>query len=62
MERLEGYGTALAEIQPFKEGDVLILHSVSGRNPVIIDLALAAKEKRRQNYRFNKQNVFAISH
>ena len=45
MERLEGYGTALAEIQPFKEGDVLILHSVSGRNPVIIDLALAAKEK-----------------
>ena len=61
MERLEGYGTALAEIQPFKEGDVLILHSVSGRNPVIIDLALAAK-KRRQNYRFNKQNVFAISH
>ena len=45
MERLEGYGTALAEIQLFKEGDVLILHSVSGRNPVIIDLALAAKEK-----------------
>lgn len=45
MERLEGYGTALAATVDFKEQDVLILHSVSGRNPVIIDLALAAKEK-----------------
>lgn len=45
MERLEGYGTALAQTQPFASGDVLILHSVSGRNPVIIDLALHAKEK-----------------
>ncbi|EPI00746.1 hypothetical protein D920_00746 [Enterococcus faecalis 13-SD-W-01] len=45
MERLEGYGTALAATIDFKEKDVLILHSVSGRNSVIIDLALAAKEK-----------------
>ncbi|KRM99900.1 sugar isomerase domain-containing protein [Loigolactobacillus rennini] len=45
MERLEGYGTALASTVAFKPGDVLILHSVSGRNPVIIDLALAAKKK-----------------
>lgn len=45
MERLEGYGTTLASTIPFKAGDVLILHSVSGRNPVTIDLALAAKEK-----------------
>ncbi|HIY93075.1 SIS domain-containing protein [Companilactobacillus sp. HBUAS56275] len=45
MERLEGYGTALASTVNFKEGDVLILHSVSGRNPVIIDLGLAAKKK-----------------
>ncbi|MBO0453289.1 MULTISPECIES: sugar isomerase domain-containing protein [Enterococcus] len=45
MERLEGYGTTLASTVPFKNDDVLILHSVSGRNPVTIDLALAAKEK-----------------
>ncbi|MFZ4864207.1 SIS domain-containing protein [Enterococcus casseliflavus] len=45
MERLEGYGSALAATQPFTAGDVLILHSVSGRNPVIIDMALHAKEK-----------------
>lgn len=45
MERLEGYGTALAEVQNFKNGDILILHSVSGRNPVIIDLALSAKNE-----------------
>jgi len=45
MERLEGYGRALAGNVAFKENDLLILHSVSGRNPVIIDMALAAKEK-----------------
>ncbi|MFD1393586.1 sugar isomerase domain-containing protein [Lacticaseibacillus jixianensis] len=44
MERLVGYGTALAKTVDFKKDDVLILHSVSGRNPVIIDLALAAKK------------------
>lgn len=45
MERLEGYGTALASTVDFKSGDILILHSVSGRNPVIIDLGIAAKAK-----------------
>jgi len=45
MERLEGYGTEIAKRVPFKVGDVLILHSVSGRNPVTIDIAIAAKAK-----------------
>ncbi len=45
MERLEGYGTNLAKTISFKNQDVLILHSVSGRNPIIIDLALTAKAK-----------------
>lgn len=45
MERLEGYGMAIAGTISFKENDVLILHSVSGRNPIIIDLAKVAKEK-----------------
>ena len=45
MERLEGYGTVIGKFVPFRDDDVLILHSVSGRNPVIIDLALHAKSK-----------------
>lgn len=45
MERLIGYGTILANKTPFKTGDVLIVHSVSGRNPVTIELALEAKKR-----------------
>ncbi|MBW9212912.1 MULTISPECIES: SIS domain-containing protein [Terrabacteria group] len=45
MERLEGYGTIIGENVEFKKGDLLIVHSVSGRNPVAIDLALYAKSK-----------------
>ena len=45
MEQLEGYGRILANSYPLAVGDVLLLHSVSGRNPVAIDLALAAKDK-----------------
>lgn len=45
MERLEGYGTEIGKTVSFKPNDVLILHSVSGRNPIIIDLAIYAKKK-----------------
>ena len=45
MERLVGYGTALAKHRAdFQIGDVLIAHSVSGRNPVTIEVAQAAKD------------------
>lgn len=45
MERLVGYGTQLARDQAdFREGDVLIAHSVSGRNPVTLEVAMAAKD------------------
>jgi uncharacterized phosphosugar-binding protein len=44
MERLSGYGKELIRAHPLKAGDVLILHSVSGRNAVPIDAALCAKE------------------
>lgn len=45
MERLVGYGTALARDRArFAAGDVLIAHSVSGRNPVTVEIAMAAKE------------------
>lgn len=45
MEQLQGYGRVLAEGADFRKNDVLLVHSVSGRNAVAIDLALAAKEK-----------------
>lgn len=45
MERLEGYGRLLARKVNFKKGDLLLLHSVSGRNPITIEVAMEAKEK-----------------
>lgn len=45
MERLVGYGTALIEKTPIQADDVLIIHSVSGRNPVSIEAAMKAKER-----------------
>ncbi|RRD96414.1 sugar isomerase domain-containing protein [Clostridiales bacterium COT073_COT-073] len=45
MERLEGYGQILAAGSPMTAGDAILIHSVSGRNPVAIDVALSAKEK-----------------
>lgn len=44
MEQLEGYGKIIFETSNINTNDVLILHSVSGRNPVVIDMALKAKE------------------
>lgn len=46
MERCVGYGTSLANSKvDFKQNDVLIVHSVSGRNPVTLEIAMEAKEK-----------------
>lgn len=44
MERLEGFGTEILKSTNIKKGDVLLIHSVSGRNPVSIDMALEAKK------------------
>lgn len=44
MERLPGYGTLLAQKTPFQAGDVVLVHSVSGRNTVMIDFVLEAKK------------------
>jgi len=46
MERLPEYGTIICDNQPIKEGDVVIIHSVSGRNTVTVDFALRCKEKK----------------
>jgi uncharacterized phosphosugar-binding protein len=44
MERLTGYGKAIIAAHPIKEGDVMILHSVSGRNSVPVDTAVYARK------------------
>ena len=44
IERLPEYGRVIIDSQPIDEGDVLIIHSVSGRNTVTIDVAIRAKE------------------
>lgn len=45
IERIEGYGRELLEATPAANGDVLLLASASGRNPIVIDMALAARDK-----------------
>ena len=45
MERLEGFGNVILDNSNIKSGDVLIIHSVSGRNSVAIDMALNAVER-----------------
>lgn len=44
VEKLEGYGELIANKTPFSSDDILLVHSVSGRNPVIIDLVIKARE------------------
>lgn len=45
MERLPGFGREIVAASALQAGDLLLLHSVSGRNTVAIDAALAAKER-----------------
>jgi len=45
MERLEGFGNVILNGSAAKSGDTILIHSVSGRNTVSIDMAIAAKEK-----------------
>lgn len=45
MERLPDYGRIIIDNQPLGEGDVIIIHSVSGRNTVTVDAAMRAREK-----------------
>lgn len=45
MERLPEYGRIIVDNQPMREGDVFLIHSVSGRNTITVDAALRAAEK-----------------
>lgn len=45
LELLPEYGRIIADSQPIGAGDVVIVHSVSGRNTVTVDFALRCREK-----------------
>jgi uncharacterized phosphosugar-binding protein len=46
IERIEGLGRVVAQNSSLSEGDVLIVASVSGRNPVPIEVAMVGKERK----------------
>jgi uncharacterized phosphosugar-binding protein len=45
VERLEGYGTAICDLQDFRRGEVLVVVSNSGINPVPTEVARRARER-----------------
>ena len=45
LERLRGYGAQVLAETPITSGDVLIVHSVSGRNPAAVEVAAGARER-----------------
>ncbi|MGC9520455.1 MAG: sugar isomerase domain-containing protein [Anaerolineae bacterium] len=45
LERLPGFGAEVLAESPIAAGDVLIVHSVSGRNAAVVEFALGAQER-----------------
>ncbi len=45
MEKLDGYPTVILNNTPIRKGDILIVHSVSGRNTAAIEMAIEAKNR-----------------
>lgn len=45
IECLPGYARVILEESPLREGDLLLIHSVAARNPVVVEMALLARQK-----------------
>lgn len=45
LERLPGFGANILAESPIEKGDVLIVHSVSGRNAAAVEMAQGARER-----------------
>jgi len=45
LERLPGFGAQILSETPMEGGDVLIVHSVSGRNAVAVEMAQGARQR-----------------
>lgn len=45
LERMPGFAAHILAELPIEAGDVLIVHSVSGRNAVAVEMALGARER-----------------
>lgn len=45
LERMTGYGATIMKREDIRPGEVLVVLSTSGRNPVPVEVALAGKEK-----------------
>lgn len=45
VENVEGLGRVLVDSSPLQAGDTLLIHSVSGRNAITLDVALCARER-----------------
>jgi uncharacterized phosphosugar-binding protein len=45
LERLPGFGTQILSETPIEAGDVLIVHSVSGRNAAAVEMAQGARQR-----------------
>lgn len=45
LERLPGFGAQIIAETPIEAGDILIVHSVSGRNAVAVEVAQGARER-----------------
>lgn len=45
LERLPGFGETILAESPIAAGDVLIVHSVSGRNAAVVEFALGAQAR-----------------
>lgn len=45
LERLPGYADVVLKDSPIGEGDILLLISVSGRNPIVVEMGISAKKR-----------------